>query len=79
MCDLCILPDHRRATHIMVGFGLLALFLQSRDMSGMHDMPYTPNQFSLFNHHLAGVLIIFLAVFTFLEESADGKAHSWVK
>lgn len=63
----------------MAGFGLLALFLQSNDMSGMHDMPYTPNQFSLFNHHLAGVLIIFLAGLTFLEESAFGKAHSWVK
>ncbi len=63
----------------MDGFGLLALFLQSHDMASMHDMPHTPDQFSLFNHHLAGVLILFLAVFTFLEESAFGKAHSWVK
>jgi len=63
----------------MYGLGLLALLLQAHDMPGMHDMPYTPDQFSLFNHHLAGVLIIFLAIFTFLEESALGKAHSWVK
>jgi hypothetical protein len=62
----------------MHGLGLLALFLQ-HDMHDMHDMPYAPNPFSLFNHHLAGVLIIFLALFTFLEESSFGKAHSWVK
>src|SRR2546425_5742576 len=40
---------------------------------------YPPDAFSLFNHHLAGVLVIVLAVFTALEGSPLGTQHPWLK
>jgi hypothetical protein len=62
---------------LSIPFYLLAA--QMHDMHAGHEMPYAPDPFSLFNHHLAGVLVIFLSLFTFLEESPFGKKHSWVK
>ncbi len=61
---------------------LIALYLlaaQMHDMHAGHEMSSQPDPFSLFNHHLAGVLVIILGAFTFLEESPFGRKHSWVK
>jgi len=57
---------------------LYLLAAQVHDMHAGHGM-YPPDAFSLFNHHLAGVLVIVLAVFTALEGSPLGKQYPWVK
>ncbi len=55
-----------------------ALAFQMPVMHAGHAADSVADPFSLFNHHLAGVLVIFVAVFTFLEESTNGN-RPWVK
>ena len=62
----------------MISWFALALALQ-HDMHAGHEMAPPPDPFSLFNHHLAGLLVILVAVFTYLEESRFGTTHRWVK
>lgn len=50
----------------------LALALQTHDMHAGPEMAL-PDELSLFNHHLAGGLVILLAALTYLEESKSGR------
>lgn len=61
----------------MPWLNLLALALQAHDMHAGHEMP-GPDPVSLFNHHLAGVLVVFLGGFSYLEHTKLGEQR-WVK
>jgi hypothetical protein len=56
---------------------VLALAGQGHEMHGGHEITL-PDKVSLFNHHLAGVLVILLGVFTYLEQTELSKQR-WVK
>ncbi len=60
----------------MHGLPLLPLALQMHEHMG-HDMAM-PDPVSLFNHHLAGVLVILLGIFAYLEQTELAE-HPWVK
>ncbi len=60
-------------------FGWLALAFFQHDMHGMsHEMASEADPFSLFNHHLAGWLVVLVGLLTLLEESRFGQRR-WVK
>jgi hypothetical protein len=54
---------------------LLTVMLQSHPM---HGMAHGPDPLSLFNHHLAGLLVILLGVLGYLDAVASGK-REWLK
>jgi hypothetical protein len=58
------------------GFPLLTLALQMHEHMG-HDMAM-PDPVSLFNHHLAGVLVILLGIFAYLEQTELAERR-WVR
>lgn len=60
----------------MHGLHFLALALQMHEHAG-HEMPLA-DPVSLFNHHLAGVLVILLGIFAYLEQT-ELSEHRWVK
>jgi hypothetical protein len=54
---------------------LHVLALQAHEMPGM---AHGPDPLSLFNHHLAGVLVIILGVLGFLDAAASGR-REWLR
>lgn len=60
----------------MHGLHFLALALQMHEHTG-HDMAM-PDPVSLFNHHLAGVLVLLLGIFTYLEQTELAERR-WAK
>jgi hypothetical protein len=44
----------------------------------MHSMMHAPDPFSLFNHHLSGVLVILLGVLAYVEATASG-GREWAR
>jgi len=62
-------------------YALLLLLLQHgadmQDHAG-HTMPPMPDAISLFDHHLAGALLILWAVLAYLEQSEAGRRR-WVR
>jgi len=59
---------------------LLMLFLQAEHMH-QHggNEAFVPDPVSIFDHHLAGVLLILMGIFAFLEHSSLASRHNWMK
>ena len=59
---------------------LLMLFLQAGHMH-QHggNEAFVPDPVSIFDHHLAGVLLILMGIFAFLEHSSLASRHNWIK
>src|SRR5215472_17689844 len=63
----------------MTILGTFLFWLQAMpDHHHMHGMPSAPDALSLFNHHFAGWLLVFTAIFGFAENSPL-KKYRWVQ
>lgn len=56
----------------------IALLYPALQTHGMPGMTHGPDPLSLFNHHLAGVLVILLGVFGYLDAAASAR-REWLR
>jgi len=57
---------------------LLTFLLQHEHMGHAGAEGFVPDPVSIFDHHMAGVLLVLMGIFAFLEQSKLAKQHKWM-
>ena len=57
---------------------LLTFLLQHEHMGHAGAEGFVPDPVSIFDHHMAGVLLVLIGIFAFLEQSKLAKQHKWM-
>ncbi len=57
---------------------LLTLLVQHEHMGHAGAKGFMPDRLSIFDHHVAGVLLVLMGVFAFLEQSRLAKQQKWL-